>query len=388
MVFKRSFTLLLALLASLQLLAQYDDPISRDVDSLLASQEPTFVHLEGFPVEFQVPPVIVNNRTFVELNGLFTALGIDLYWDNNEKKVTGITQDGTIIQLWIGRRTAYVNNSYISLDASPFIADGYGRTMIPLSFVATATGASVRWVNSPRTVDISNGANRYCSIHSLQLLADHVWRGYLPFGEAGPISITKATLIRSGEPNRTVYLVGLSGTDLAAVNQSGSATGILEDLIVGGWEGENDFLRAARTAIYQNVPANSSLIIAGHSLGGMVAQQLAADNGVKQYYNVLNTVTLGSPLIGALRREGEVQRLGDTSDIVPYLSITGTILQPWQVFGLNTESAGISNPIKAHNLSYRLRRVWGGYDALGKKYGTAVISFHAWDVQFFPAPRL
>lgn len=370
------------ILTTLPLLAQN----SRDVDALLANQEPTFVHLNGFGVDFEVDPVIVNGRTFVEVNALFSRLGIALSWYGPESRVTGTTPNGTTIRMYIGRTDAYINGVRHNLDAAPFIATPYNRTMIPLSFVATATGATVRWVNSPRTADIWNNQNRVCTIISPHQLAEFTWRGYLPFGENGPIGVVRGTLQNDGI-QQTAYLVALSGTDLAAAG-SGSATGILEDLIVGGWNGENAFKREARNVIGAYIPRGASLILTGHSLGGMVAQQLASDSFIKDNYNVLNTITLGAPLISPGTREGDVKRLGDVVDPVPYLSSSGATVPWWNIFGLNRENAGISNPIKSHNLSYRLKSVWGAYDALGYKFGDAIFTFNSNDVRRYAAPRL
>lgn len=375
-------TFLSLILATLPLYAQ----LSRDVDALLANQEPVFVHLNGFGVDFEVDPVIVNGRTFVEVNALFSRLGIALSWYGPERRVTGTAPNGNVIRLYIGRTDAYINGVRHTLDAAPFIATPYNRTMIPLSFVAAATGASVGWVNDPRTADIWNNDNRFCSIISPHQLAEFTWRGYLPFNEDGPIGVVRGTLQNDGI-QRTAYLVALSGTDLAAAG-SGSATGILEDLIVGGWNGENAFLREARNVIGSRIPRGASLILTGHSLGGMVAQQLASDSFVKDNYNVLNTITLGSPLISPGTREGDVKRLGDIVDPVPYLSSSGVTVPWWNIFGLQRENAGISNPIKSHNLSYRLKRVWGAYDALGYKYGDAIFTFYSKDVRRYAAPRL
>ncbi len=80
--------------------------------------------------------------------------------------------------------------------------------------------------------------------------------------------------------------------------------------------------RMSETLSFPTFQRGSNLVVTGHSLGGMVAQQVAADSTIKKNYNVLNTVTFGSPLINGFQREGTVKRLGDTSDPVPYLSLT------------------------------------------------------------------
>lgn len=209
-------------------------------------------------------------------------------------------------------------------------------------------------------------------------ICTYVYQGYNE-GTKGPIIITKGTLTK-GSSTRTIYLVTLSGTEMVT-NQS---TGYLTDLLVG-FNLNNAYLSNAVKAITSTVPKNSNLILSGHSLGGMVAQQIAANTTIKNNYNVLNTVTFGSPLISAGSREGTVKRLGDTSDVVPYLSATGQII--WQVAGLNRENGGYgTDAYNAHVGSYLRSDVWGKYDVLGYKNGSASITLDLSTQTYFKSP--
>lgn len=200
-------------------------------------------------------------------------------------------------------------------------------------------------------------------------------------GSQGPISITKGTL-KSGFSSKTVYLVTLSGTELV-LNQS---TGVLTDLL-SGFNLNNVYYANTVNVIKANVPKNANLIIAGHSLGGMIAQQVAADSGIKSRYNVLNTVCFGSPLLAAGSREGTVRRLGDVSDPVPYLSgslFNNTI---WAIMGLNREDGGYGiRGITAHNQSYFRTDLWGRYDVTGTKYGSAKLILDLDTRVFYQSP--
>ncbi|MBQ5468595.1 MAG: hypothetical protein IIT62_06775 [Oscillospiraceae bacterium] len=200
-------------------------------------------------------------------------------------------------------------------------------------------------------------------------------------GSQGPISITKGTL-KSGLSSKTVYLVTLSGTELV-LNQS---TGVLTDLL-SGFNLNNVYYANTVNIIKANVPRNANLIIAGHSLGGMIAQQVAADSGIKSRYNVLNTVCFGSPLLAAGSREGTVRRLGDVSDPVPYLSgslFNNTI---WAIMGLNREDGGYGiRGITAHNQSYFRTDLWGRYDVTGTKYGSAKLILDLDTRVFYQSP--
>ena len=117
------------------------------------------------------------------------------------------------------------------------------------------------------------------------------------------MSITPATL-REGKKATPVHLVGSSGTE----DVSNQSTGWITNL-KSGFEQNNPGLRNAKDAILRTVPAGSNLVLAGHSQGGMIAQQLAADPDIKRRYHVISTTTFGSPLIGLGRREGELAYL-------------------------------------------------------------------------------
>lgn len=200
-------------------------------------------------------------------------------------------------------------------------------------------------------------------------------------GQKGPISITKGTL-RQGLSSKTVYLVTLSGTELV-FNQS---TEVLTDLL-SGFDLNNPYYYNVVRVIQQNVPRGANLILAGHSLGGMVAQQVAADSAIKANYNVLNTVAFGSPLLSVGSREGVVRRLGDVSDVVPYLSgrlFTNPITA---IFGLNREDGHYyGRPITAHNSSYFRTDLWSRYDVTGTKYGSAKLVLDMSTRTFYQAP--
>ena len=229
-------------------------------------------------------------------------------------------------------------------------------------------------------------------------LARIVNLGYSWHNNVGPISVSKAVLTKTNTyttgwlwNKKTVtetstddaYVVGMSGTDPIALN---STTGVITDLL-SGFEQDNLYVRNIKKVIFENIPEGSKLIISGHSLGGMVSQQLAADKEVKDKYEVVNVVAFGSPMLDGVNREGEVSRLGDTSDVVPYLSVNTFKNIIWQVAGLNKEDGGyFGRFITAHCQSYQRDDVWGGYDVTGVKGGNATLTVDFGTTQFFSSP--
>lgn len=378
---------------------------SRYVDPLIDQQEPIFVVLDGYqlsasgtPSVFDVPPVIVNETTFVEVNGLFTEMGISLTWYGDEQRVRGVAGNGTVIDLYLGSTTAYVNGVPKTLAAAPFVATEYSRTMVPLSFVASEIGATVRWINGQRTAYIlQNPAplQQQRDFKRAWHLASHTYRGYGTYGEAGPISVTQAVLkYDDGTPDAPVWLVSLSGTDTGR-SQDGEAVGYWEDFLVGLLGAENDYLTDVINVIESYVtPGTSSyptwIVLSGHSLGGMVAQQVATELNSDPRYDVLYTVAFGSPLIDPLQREGTVTRLGDKADPIPQASTESQVLWWWNQAGVNWEAAdGYSWPsLSVHNFSYQMGEVWNAYDGLGLKNRNSYLRLRPRTSNFYPAPRL
>ena len=172
-----------------------------------------------------------------------------------------------------------------------------------------------------------------------------------------------------GSEDKEVYVVALSGTETIVENQT---TTVKEDLL-SGFELSNEYKTNVKNAIIDRIPAGSNIILAGHSLGGMIAQQVAADKYIKDNYEVLNTVTFGSPLIKGFTREGMVKRLGDTSDKNPFYSISSVLNIVWQYAGVNHEDGGYNGDSSAaHCDSYLREDVWGNYDCCGEKKGTTL----------------
>ncbi|MDD6194771.1 MAG: hypothetical protein PUB19_07730 [Lachnospiraceae bacterium] len=233
---------------------------------------------------------------------------------------------------------------------------------------------------------LSGGTYTYTNAAQVSRL---VQQGYACNQEVhkGPFSITKGVLTTKGwfgrVNNREVYVVALSGTDTDTENQT---TDIWTDLLVG-FEFDNKYIQNVKKAMLENIPAGSNIVVTGHSLGGMVAQQVASDSDLKNNYNILNTVTFGSPLINGFKREGTVKRLGDVRDVVPYLSLTTLTNIIWQSAGLNKEDGGYgSDIIAAHCESYNREDVWGAYDVTGTKNGGATLTLDYSTTAFYFSP--
>lgn len=195
----------------------------------------------------------------------------------------------------------------------------------------------------------------------------------------GPISITQGKLNDNGI-EKDVYIVTMYG-----MVTNGKSANDFSAAVKASSNSDNAYLRKVLEVIKKNVPEDSNLLLAGASLGGMVAQQVASDSTIKKSYKVINTITFGSPYINGTK-EGTLSRLADKSDIIPFL-VTSFNLSARNK-NINIEDGGYKGDFKkVHGWSYAREDVWGEYDVLGVKGGNAKITVYQETTEFYEANK-
>ena len=112
------------------------------------------VYVNGEQLSFDAEPRIYGGRTLVPLRGVFSALGAEVDWDEQNAAVKAV-RGSSEIEIIPGENSFSVNGEDIPLDSPAIIENG--RTLVPLRAVAQAFGCSVVWNGASRTASISTG---------------------------------------------------------------------------------------------------------------------------------------------------------------------------------------------------------------------------------------
>ncbi|HHY95643.1 MAG TPA: tetratricopeptide repeat protein [Firmicutes bacterium] len=110
------------------------------------------VFVKGKKVNFDVEPVVLQDRTIVPVRAIAEALGAEVRWDGETRTVT-VVKAGKVVLIPVGSLKASVDGVEVSLDAPAVIIGG--RTLIPLRFVSESLGAAVDWFGQGQVVAVN-----------------------------------------------------------------------------------------------------------------------------------------------------------------------------------------------------------------------------------------
>ena len=194
----------------------------------------------------------------------------------------------------------------------------------------------------------------------------------------GEIRICPAVL-ETENGARDVYLVTVRSLDRVARG----ANNLLGALRLT-FSGKCQYFNLTKKAIMEYVPEGAAIVIAGHSMGGMVVQRIICDDDLTAKYEFLNAVTFGSPCVvtGKAKREGTLVRFEDADDIIPKFSLA-RLLSPSDYNSAVKRDCDTKDRFNleypwsyldlAHNWSYYASDAWEPFDVLGTEGGSAVL---------------
>lgn len=114
------------------------------------------VVIDGEKVEFDVKPIMLDDRTLVPMRKIFEALGAVVTWDDETQTAFG-TNGKVVIAFQIDnnimtKSAANAQSEVIELDvAAQLIND---RTLVPIRAISESFGCDVDWIDEIQTVVI------------------------------------------------------------------------------------------------------------------------------------------------------------------------------------------------------------------------------------------
>lgn len=111
------------------------------------------VYLDGRKLDFEVNPIIENDRTLVPLRAIFEAMGAEVSWNDATRTVIANRGNDSVV-LTIGSNRPIVNGNEVLIDVAAKIVED--RIMAPLRFVGEAYGGTVNWDAASRTITMTS----------------------------------------------------------------------------------------------------------------------------------------------------------------------------------------------------------------------------------------
>jgi len=127
-------------------------PVPNVNASELTEQVFISVKINGQVIFTDTNPYVKQNRTFVPVRFVAEAFGMNVHWNQEEKKVI-IADESTLVELWQDRNLISVNGKEIIMDVNTEEKDG--RIMVPVRHFAEAMGFSVEWDNMTCSVALN-----------------------------------------------------------------------------------------------------------------------------------------------------------------------------------------------------------------------------------------
>ncbi len=118
-----------------------------------SSKDEILVYLNDGLISFDQKPIIENGRTLVPMRAIFEALGLDVEWNNAQRRITATDSQGTLIIMTVGDPIMTVDGKISEMDVPPKIVSS--RTLVPLRAISEAYNCEVEWDGANRNIYIT-----------------------------------------------------------------------------------------------------------------------------------------------------------------------------------------------------------------------------------------
>lgn len=100
------------------------------------------VFAQGHKFNFNVPPVMKEERIMMPVRAIAEAVGAEIVWDLQSKTVT-LTKDDKVIKIHLNTKEVHVNDVKVELTDAAFSLKG--NMYVPLDFIAKEFGFDITW---------------------------------------------------------------------------------------------------------------------------------------------------------------------------------------------------------------------------------------------------
>jgi S1-C subfamily serine protease len=241
-------------------------------------------------------PVIVEGRTFLPIRAVVEALNGTIAWTAADQKVT-IIMGSDVLELFIGKSTARVNGTPMSLDPAnpkvvPFIVGG--RTMLPVRFVAERLAGTVAWNDATKTATLTFGSGAtqtQLSVTEIAKKVESVVYIEVAFGDGKGASGSGFIISLDGRIVTNYHVIDGAVSGKVVLNDGTTFT----DIKVLGWDKVGDL------AIIKVPGSGLPAVTMGNSDAAQIGEAVVA---IGSPLGLQNTVSTG---IISARREGFLQ---------------------------------------------------------------------------------
>jgi len=122
-----------------------------DLETIKLTLDSKTLWINDEPLEMDIAPSIVNNRTIVPISFIANALNCMVDWDG-DLHTAYVAYDDTLVEIIISAPELYVNGEVVAIDTPAEIMEG--RTMVPLRAVADGLGLEVYYDDVSREITI------------------------------------------------------------------------------------------------------------------------------------------------------------------------------------------------------------------------------------------
>ncbi|MFC4776013.1 stalk domain-containing protein [Paenibacillus sp. GCM10023252] len=135
-------------------------PISNISVYAAAQDREIRVILDGKTLAFEVPPVQMNNHTFVPLRAIFEAHGAEITWNQQDRSMEAVIATH-VIRYSIDSTIMYVDGRSIDLGIRAILVKN--RMLVPVRAISEALGSKVTWDRTTRIITITTTKSEQAS---------------------------------------------------------------------------------------------------------------------------------------------------------------------------------------------------------------------------------